>query len=615
MRQRASAGGRRGLRRSVLLCLVAFAGCVRDVQPLLTLPNGPAVRQLTRVSEYVGLSGAAVSPDGRYLLHTDWTTGDLSVRDLGSGQSRRITNNGPLSHSVEFAEFFMRFSTDGQRVAYIWDRNGYQLELANLAVPGRGRFIYRNPPRQGEVLAYDWSEDGRYIAAVVPASAAPGALRLVLIEVADGSVIHLRNLEGLTHERMRDARMSFSPDTLFLAFDLPAAASTRRDIFIRDLRSGAENVAVSDPGDDRLFDWTPDGNALLFWSDRAGRPAVWLQRAQSGVNIGAAQRIAELRDGSQPLGFDRDGNYYFAVPESRRHEVVVATLDLQRGTVGEASLVSTEPGPRSAPEWSPDGRFLAFLQDRSIVIRSVDSGEERRLETALPRIFTVATGEQYLRWSPDGRYLLVPQNRTLFRVDALTGTAIPFVTDRRSRYGRWSPDGTAIFYTRQSQANDAIAELVRMDLATQNKEVINRPALPGDHYASLELSPDGRWLAYSGVAAAAAPEVEATTLMLVPASGGPARVLLQASGQDWIKVVGWTPDSGEILFTRGGKLREERSAPLWRIPVNGGEPRAIDVALPVLHAVRFHPDGRRIAFDSGRRGFEVWTLEPMLRQP
>lgn len=601
---------------ALLLCLIAVSACGhREIHPSVTSADAPDLRAVARVGEFVGLDGASISPDGRHLVHTDWTTGDLAMRDLRIGESRRITNNGPLTLSVEFAEFFMRFSRDGRQLGYIWDRNGYELHVRDLEASGPSRFVYRNPPGQGEVLVYDWSDDGAYFAAVVPMSAGNQQLRIALINAADGVVRGLMDLDGAASPgipEMRRARMGFSPDSRFLAYDLPVPGSPNRDVFVVGLEGGAKAIAVQHPADDRLLDWTPDGTALLFWSDRGGSPGVWRQRMRNGEPGESAERVTDMEEAARPLGFSSDGTYYVAVAEARRHEVFVASLDLARGIPSETSVPAGQaPGPRSAPDWSPDGRSLAYLEQGVIVIRSLESGDERRLRPAgLAEIFTVGTGERYLRWSPDGRHLLAPQNRTLYRIDVSSGEAAPFVgtdqlADRRSRYGRWSPDGKAVFYTRQRGLNDAIAEIVRMDLETENKQVLYRAPLPGDHYSSLEVSPDGRWLAFSGVASAPPPEYEATTLNVVPAGGGSARQLLQIPSREWMKVVGWTPDSLELLFTRGDKLGGKPSTTLWRISVQGGEPSGIQVEVPVLNAVRFHPDGRRVAFDSGGRGSEI----------
>ena len=152
---------------------VAGLSCTRQVRDQLaaqTLSGGTAtVRRVSTVGQYVGLSrfGSSVSPDGRFLAYTDWTTGDLAVRDLATGEERRVTDKGPFSKVVEFAESFMQFSGNGKQVAHIWDRNGYELRLINVDGSG-SRFIYRNEPGQGEVLAFDWTADEKYLAALVP---------------------------------------------------------------------------------------------------------------------------------------------------------------------------------------------------------------------------------------------------------------------------------------------------------------------------------------------------------------------------------------------------------------------------------------------------------------
>ena len=162
------------------------------------------VRRVWTASQYVGLSGSSVSPDGRYQTFIDWTTGDLAVHDFVTGENRRVTNKGPFSKVPEFAEFFMQFSRDGKQLAYIWDRNGYELRLINLD-GSASRLIYRN--EEWEVLAFDWSADGKYIAAVVPKAGGTGMNQIALIQATDGSVQGLRDLTG-----PRPGKMSFSPD-------------------------------------------------------------------------------------------------------------------------------------------------------------------------------------------------------------------------------------------------------------------------------------------------------------------------------------------------------------------------------------------------------------------
>ena len=54
---------------------------------------------------------------------------------------------------------------------------------------------------------------------------------------------------------------------------------------------------------------------------------------------------------------------------------------------------------------------------------------------------------------------------------------------------------------------------------------------------------------------------------------------------------------------------------LWRIPIAGGEPQRTGLSVEGIGIVAPHPDGRRIAFDTGNRGGspnELWVLENFL---
>lgn len=599
---------------------LSFARQVHAQLAAQTLPGGTAtpsggqvsVRRVWSASQYVGLSGSSVSPEGRYQTFTDWTTGDLAIHDLVTGENRRVTNKGPLSKVMEFAESFMQFSGDGKQLAYIWDRNGYELRVINLD-GSASRLVYRN--EEWEVRAFDWSADGKYIAAVVPKASGTGTNQIALIRVIDGSVQGLKDLSGPSPGGLR---MGFSPDGRFLAYDLPVnGESANRDISMLHMDGSQETTAVAHPANDRLLGWTPDGGALLFTSDRAGSTGAWLQPLQDGIPQGAAQLVrGNMREDIRPLGFTRTGAFYYAISNAGQREIYTASLDLEKGIVTD--LLAPGPqilGSNEGPEWSPDGKSLAYIHNgNSIVIRSFESGTERSLTPkAISGYGTVGWGERYLRWSPDGLQLLAPQNRTLFLVNVKTSEATPTVTDNRSRYGRWSPDGKAIFYARQlGLLNDTPGQIVRLNLETQEKEVLYTSKLPGENFISLELSPDGRRLAFSGAALEKTSGEEETVLMVMPAEGDQPRLLLQVPAEELVKVVGWTPDAREILFTRDLKLATQPSTTLWRIPREGGEPRRIELGMNVLNDIRFHPDGKRVAFDSGQRGAEIWVMENFL---
>jgi len=571
------------------------------------------VRRVLTVGQYVGLSGASISPDGRHLTFTDWTTGDLAVLDLVAGGSRRITRNDQL-HSEGFAELFMRLSVDGKRLVYTWyrDPTGYELRAINADGSGSRR-VTRG--EEGHVYAYDWSADGRYIAAVLVAASATGTDQLALIEVANGAVQALKDLNG-----SRPRTMNFSPDGRFLAYDLPANREVpSRDIFVLDIDARHEMPGVAHPANDQLLGWTPDGGALLFASDRGGTTGAWLQSLENGKPSGAAQDVRNgLGEGVQPLGFTRDGAFYYAASTADRREVYTASLDLQRSVVTESPAPAPQVlGSNEGPEWSPDGTSLAYVHDGStIVSRSLETGRERSLTPkTIDRIFTVGWGDRYLRWSPDGLQLLAPQRQSLLIINVRTGEATQLGTEERSRYGRWSRDGRSVFYAHIAQVT-RLTQIVRLDLDTRQETVLYTspppPDLPSGHdnFHSLELSPDNQWLAFAGSDKISGVD---GVLWVLSAQGTPPRLLLRVPASEWVKVVGWTPDSREILFTRDLKLATEPSTILWRIRLEGGEPRPLELGMNVLNDIRFHPDGKRVAFDSGIRGADIWVMENFLK--
>src|SRR5262252_483823 len=93
----------------------------------------------------------SVSPDGRYLSYVDWTTGDLSLRDLVTGKMRHLTNNTESSGNA----FFSAISPDGKQVAYQW----YKDDSADLRLVGLDgsapRILFSN--KEAAALPMDWS--------------------------------------------------------------------------------------------------------------------------------------------------------------------------------------------------------------------------------------------------------------------------------------------------------------------------------------------------------------------------------------------------------------------------------------------------------------------------
>jgi TolB protein len=73
----------------------------------------------------------------------------------------------------------------------------------------------------------------------------------------------------------------------------------------------------------------------------------------------------------------------------------------------------------------------------------------------------------------------------------------------------------------------------------------------------------------------------------------------------------WTPDGRSILFTR----IDSGKPSLWVISASGGSPRPINLELGQTQALKIHPDGKRVAYNTGRNALELWRLDNFLPRP
>ncbi|HLP99893.1 MAG TPA: S9 family peptidase, partial [Candidatus Limnocylindria bacterium] len=108
------------------------------------------------------------------------------------------------------------------------------------------------------------------------------------------------------------------------------------------------------------------------------------------------QRVGEAQ-------VSRDGKwvaYTLAVPnmDANRNESNIWMVP----AAGGASVQLTRSGHDSSPQWSPDGKTIAFLSSRDgapqIYLLSTEGGEPAPLKH-------LSTGADLVKWSPDGKLL------------------------------------------------------------------------------------------------------------------------------------------------------------------------------------------------------------------
>ena len=578
-------------------------------------PSGVVVRQVW-AGPGVDAYGAP-SSDGRYLTFVDWSTGDLAIRDMAAGENRRLTNKGSWSESAENAQFSV-LSPDGEQVAYAWFNEDLLYDLRLVGIDGsKPRVLYRDDEVE-YLQPAGWSPDGTHILALL--SRKDRTNQIAWVSAMDGSVQVVKTLD-----RRNGLNMSLSPDGRYIAYDFPPAErAPARDIFLLSTDGSRETPLVEHPANDRFPMWAPDGESIVFGSDRAGSLDAWVIQVVDGRPQGSPQVVKQdIGRVSRMMGFTRNGAlYYGKMSWVSTGDVYTATLDFAAGepSVPPTPVSERFVGSNIAPDWSPDGEYLVYVSRRGapgsrsqiMAIRTLETGRERELPLPVTQLVTRP------RWSPDGAAFLVVGRDSkahygLYRIDAEAGDATPIVQFEPGvliLWAAWALDGRAVFYLRADPIAKVLA-IVRRDLDTgQERNVEGVPAWS----VEVALSPDGRQLAlivFNQEPATAA-------LMVMPAAGGEPRELLRVEAPELIKGgmwedgLAWAADGRHVLF---GKFRvddQEQIVEWWRIPVEGGEAQKIGLAMANLRDVRVHPDGQRIAFTAGKFINEVWVMEHFL---
>jgi hypothetical protein len=132
--------------------------------PLLEAQSGGSARRVwVDPLPRNGVLGSP-SPDGRLVPFLDMRSGDVAVRDIVTGQERRVTNEGSWDKDGNDFAYWPVFSRDGNSIAYQWydgTLRGYEVRVIG-ADGSSPHSIYHAPARP-----VDWTPDGRFVVATV----------------------------------------------------------------------------------------------------------------------------------------------------------------------------------------------------------------------------------------------------------------------------------------------------------------------------------------------------------------------------------------------------------------------------------------------------------------
>lgn len=566
---------------------------------LAGMAGGPGgVRTRLLWDNAIDLWGAA-SADGRYLSFVDWSSCDLGVRDLVTGENRKLTDFGGCGKAEVEAS---AVSPDGKRIAFAYrhfqQKEGDKVaqsraELHVVGMDGKGRRVLLQGGELDYVEVESWSPDGKWIAAGLTYGNAPGGDDALGIVSVDSGQVRRFPVKG----KNWPYNITFSPDGKWVAYSA-GARGTPPAMLIRAAQGDdtTETVVMENA---MIMGWAPDGGGILFSRERGVTSDLYLLPMAGGKAAGEATPIYSASDvGRSSAGVTAQGSLLFKT-FNRRAETLIFPWNGNGFAGSQPAYSMAGTGSigwilgNGAAHFSNDGRRLFSVTPApAITIRTSDSGSER---TISPRMKSWSAA----RWAHDDRSLLVlgtgaDGKHGAYHVDDGTGVA-NLVAELPSNTWSIAPsrDGKTIYHGTPKHT-------LARDLATGADSTLLEGARGGNY--DLRVSRDGSRLAVRSSGG----------LVIVDLRTGQSREIYRRPEESSLAIwaLDWSADDKQLVaIVRAGTGTTKMES--WVFSPEGGEP-ARSPNPPDLRGLSFSPDGKFVATTRQTQRWQVWALENFL---
>ena len=362
-----------------------------------------------------------------------------------------------------------------------------------------------------------------------------------------------------------------------------------------------EQAAAVEPP--REFRLAPDGRRVAYTAEAAGARQIFVLPIRGGY---PEQLTASEKSVSDPQWSPDGRRIAFVADDS------IWMIDVEGSHV---VLVAQHPAGNRMPRWCADGHQIAFLSRRrgwdqvwiveAPVPRRGRPATHPRSPEPTPLTATGVDVDEFA-WSPDGREIVLTSQRgpnllasQVHVVDVATGAERQIAGEASWDTGpRWLPDGSGVLLLSDE---DNWFQVVRV--SADGRERVPLTSGDRDHgepgggwgYAPLP-SPDGTRFTYASIHDGVA------DIVCADLAGGAGTPLNPFEGV-WMSIA-WLPDaSGVLAIGRSERTPDD----LWILPVGGGidaKPRQLTRSLPaVIDSSRF-AGGQRVTF-TARDGLRI----------
>ncbi|RPH32819.1 MAG: protease [Bacteroidales bacterium] len=465
--------------------------------------------------------------------------GDLYTVPLTGGVARKLTNNNGY-------EMFPHFSPDGSKIAFTgqYDGNtevftipaqgGIPQRLTHTATLNRDDISDRMGPNN---IVMGWTPDGK---SIVYRS------RKQTFNDFVGQLFKVSETGGLSEELplSMGGFCSYSADGKKLAFNRVFRefrtwkyykGGMADDIRIFDFDTKEVKTITNTVSQDIIPMWI--GDEIYFLSDRDRTMNLFVYNTKTTetkkVTNFTEYDIKFPTNSNSTIVFENGGNIYkFDVKEKSAEKIPITVIDefeYSRSALVDASdkifngdispngervvfsargdvftvpsekgitrnLTQTSEAHERSASWSPDGRYIAYLSDKSgeyeIYIQAQDGSSE-----AIKVTDGADTYKFGIQWSPDSKKILYNDRQSRLQYVDIDTKKVTLVD--KGEYGRisnynWSPDSKWVTYSIQDENKFGVIYVFNLDNATKQ-------AITDNWYDSSQptFSNDGKYLLFA----------------------------------------------------------------------------------------------------------------------
>ncbi len=485
--------------------------------------------------------------------------------------------------------------------------------------------------------------DGKYISSNIDRSTGD----VVQFEVASGQRTRITNRGPWTETDKSYENQAFSRDGKQIAYNVESSDPNTKawvyQVRIRNLDGSGLRTLYSEKGSYAVaLDWSPDAGSVLALRDRNKATELTLISAADG-SVGVLRNITSGWFSFQRASFSPDGRFvaFSLVREGSppNGDVLLMTADGRNEVV-----VAGHPAEDRLLRWTPDGRSLVFLSDRSgtwdIWTVHITEGKQQGEPELLKKDF--GYDSEVLGFAPDGSLYYTTQTYSgcLYHgeVDLETGKILVPPAPVTTRYTgpvaqpTWSPDGRNLAYLSHPGFIGLGNNILTIRSAATGEERFLSPRLR--YVNQISWAPDGRSVIAVAITGRGLGifRIDAETSGITKLTDGGLAPHLCPDGRTLVFVKGETDGPGPIIRKHNLDTGEESEVVIIEgiyfdlspdgrevvfqvdgavktVSLNGGEPRELFRGSAKRYDLRWTRDGRYIiAQATGTASSEIWRV-------